>query len=103
MFTRKVEDFVCEHCGTSVTGTGYTDHCPKCLWSKHVDVEPGDRAATCHGMMRPVNVSGIVDRYVIAYECTVCGHKKNNKVQDTDDGAAIVELARTHAEDRSRS
>ena len=26
-------------------GNGYTNHCPKCLWSKHVDINPGDRGA----------------------------------------------------------
>ena len=43
-FTRKVEDFTCEHCGREVHGNGYTNHCPHCLHSKHVDVNPGDRA-----------------------------------------------------------
>lgn len=36
-FTRVIEDFICENCGTEVKGNGYTNHCPKCLWSKHVD------------------------------------------------------------------
>jgi hypothetical protein len=34
----------------------YRNHCPACLWSKHVDVQPGDRAATCRGLMRPDRV-----------------------------------------------
>ena len=29
------EDFICENCGAFVVGTGYTSHCPQCLWSKH--------------------------------------------------------------------
>lgn len=45
------EDFVCEVCGTKVKGTSYTNHCPNCLWSKHVDQNvPGDRAELCHGL-----------------------------------------------------
>lgn len=24
---------MCEHCSAEVLGTGYTNHCPKCLWS----------------------------------------------------------------------
>ena len=55
-FARTVEDFVCEKCGTQVEGDGYTNHCPHCLWSRHVDVNPGDRKATCKGMMEPVAV-----------------------------------------------
>ncbi|MEK7158524.1 MAG: RNHCP domain-containing protein, partial [Patescibacteria group bacterium] len=43
-FQRRVEDFTCESCGAQVTGDGYTNHCPQCLVSKHVDVYPGDRA-----------------------------------------------------------
>lgn len=42
-FTKTVEDFICAHCGTHVRGNGYTNHCPECLWSKHVDNNPGDR------------------------------------------------------------
>ena len=55
-FVRRREDFVCEHCGTKVVGDGYTNHCPKCLWSKHVDIMPGDRAEDCQGLMRPIDI-----------------------------------------------
>ena len=51
-FIRKTEDFICEHCGREVRGNGYTNHCPYCLWSKHVDINPGDRAAGCGGLKR---------------------------------------------------
>jgi hypothetical protein len=57
VFKKTKEDFVCEHCGKPVVGNGYTNHCPECLWSKHVDVNPGDRAATCLGLMEPVGVT----------------------------------------------
>ena len=56
LFQKTVEDFICEHCGNKVAGDGYTNHCPNCLWSKHVDVNPGDRAAICGGMMKAVKV-----------------------------------------------
>src|SRR3989344_4073116 len=56
MFIPREEPFICEHCGFAVEplerGT-CRSHCPKCLWSKHVDHEPGDRASSCHGMMEP--------------------------------------------------
>ena len=57
-FQRRIENFVCEHCGEKVIGDGYTNHCPKCLWSKHVDVNPGDRMAHCGGMMKPEALEG---------------------------------------------
>jgi hypothetical protein len=49
-FQRVIEDFECEHCGHLEEGNGYTNHCTSCLWSKHVDINPGDRAAECQGL-----------------------------------------------------
>jgi hypothetical protein len=45
-FVKNDDFFVCVHCGKEVKPLGYTsrDHCPFCLWSVHVDVNPGDRA-----------------------------------------------------------
>lgn len=96
-FRRNVEDFVCEHCGAFVKGDGYTNHCPKCLWSKHVDVDPGDRSAACAGMMEPVSVEGASPDYVIVHACERCGFKRRNKVQAHDEPAAIIALARKRA------
>lgn len=51
--------FVCENCGCKVrplTKGGYRNHCPHCLYSKHVDINPGDRASECGGLMEPVGV-----------------------------------------------
>jgi hypothetical protein len=89
-FTRVKEDFVCEHCGVEVAGDGYTNHCPKCLWSKHVDINPGDREADCGGMMEPVAVSKRGEEYVILHRCLKCGHEKNNKVVKSDDYEAVL-------------
>lgn len=96
-FTRRIENFTCEHCGARVEGTGYTNHCPKCLWSKHVDVEPGDRAATCGGMMEPVSIEGSSPEYVILHRCVKCGYERKNKVQPGDDADALLALARRSA------
>ena len=83
-FKKRKENFVCEHCGTNVVGDGYTNHCPHCLWSKHVDVNPGDRAAVCGGMMEPVRLEGSVDDLTLIHRCGVCGHEKRNKVVPGD-------------------
>ena len=56
-FTRTIENFTCGICGTEVKGSGYTDHCPKCLWSEHVDIFPGDRKAECGGLMEPIGTT----------------------------------------------
>ncbi len=93
-FTKTVEDFNCAHCGAVVRGNGYTNHCPRCLWSKHVDNNPGDRAATCGGMMRPVGVVADGVRFVITHKCEICGKEKRQRTTDDDDADAIIELSR---------
>ncbi len=93
-FQRKVENFECEKCGVSVKGSGYTNHCPQCLWSKHVDIDPGDRAAACKGMMKPERIEGATARFRIVHKCTVCGHEKINDADAHDNPDALVALAR---------
>lgn len=92
-FKRTVEDFTCEHCGTEVQGDGYTNHCPKCLWSKHVDMHPGDRAAACGGLMKPIRLEGASPDYVLIHRCERCGLERSNKVGKNDDREAVLGLA----------
>ena len=80
-FTRTVEDFVCKNCGATVLGNGYTNHCPKCLWSRHVDENPGDRASKCGGMMRPVTVTLEKGEYIITHKCEICGHTRRQRAR----------------------
>ncbi len=96
-FTKKVENFVCEHCGTAVVGSGYTNHCPKCLWSKHVDVHPGDREANCGGLMEPKMLEGSSPNYYLTHVCSRCGFKRRNGVVDSDDIRAVLALATKQA------
>lgn len=91
-FIKNQEDFVCEHCGEEVMGDGYTNHCPNCLWSKHVDVNPGDRAANCGGMMRPVSFEKTSEGFDLIHKCEKCGHEKNNKIAPEDNLARLAEL-----------
>jgi hypothetical protein len=91
-FLRKIEDFTCEHCGAAVKGQGYTNHCPVCLWSKHVDVFPGDRQAECQGMMGPVSIDVKRGQYLILHRCTKCGFEKRNKSAPDDDFEAILAI-----------
>ncbi|MFZ4586024.1 MAG: RNHCP domain-containing protein [Acidimicrobiia bacterium] len=89
-FVRRVEDFTCGHCGVSVQGDGYTNHCPRCLWSRHVDIDPGDRAAECGGLMAPVAVTYEHDAFHITHECIACGHRKRNRTAAEDDLSAFL-------------
>jgi len=89
-FIKKTENFTCEHCLEEVIGDGYTNHCPKCLWSKHVDVDPGDRAARCGGLMMPAEYLKKAGEERIVHECVVCGYKKNNRLSSDDSYDQLV-------------
>jgi len=96
-FIKKIEDFTCGHCGAKVKGSGYTNHCPKCLWSRHVDVNPGDRAEVCGGMMEPVGLELKAGEYVLTHQCEKCGIERNNHVAQNDDINALTQLSETIA------
>lgn len=93
-FQRKKESFKCEQCGQQVSGNGYTNHCPNCLWSKHVDIMPGDRAANCQGLMRPTDVNLDHGKWFVVHTCEVCGHNKRNKISNDDDFSVILSVSR---------
>lgn len=93
-FKKNKEDFVCAKCGLEVEGNGFTNHCPKCLHSLHVDINPGDRGADCGGLMEPSKIEGTQKGYVIVHKCLVCGHEKKNKVSMEDSIDTITEIAR---------
>jgi hypothetical protein len=92
-FKRVREDFGCENCGEVVKGDGYTDHCPKCLWGKHVDREiPGDRESDCGGMMEPVATEYKGGKYKIKYKCSKCRHVFWVKEGKGDNRDKLMEL-----------
>lgn len=92
-FQRTIEDFTCGHCGAQVRGNGYTNHCPHCLWSKHVDQNPGDRAASCRGLMEPIEIEQDHGDYYILQRCQKCGHERRNKKTPEDDMFALIKLS----------
>ena len=94
-FTMIDEEFVCEVCGTKVEKLGYTarDHCPSCLSSKHVDINPGDRACVCKGILKPICIEKAKKGgYKIIYICTSCGEKKKNIAAKDDNFEAILDI-----------
>jgi rubrerythrin len=92
-FQKKVEDFVCEVCGKSTKGDGYTDHCSYCLWGKHVDNNPGDRKSECHGLMEPVSVEVKGGKNTIHYVCKKCGKSHRVRASQDDNPDIIIELS----------
>jgi hypothetical protein len=86
-FIRTVEDFTCENCGERVKGNGFTNHCPLCLYSKHVDKNPGDRAMAkkCGGLMIPLDLYIKKEKYHIKHKCLKCDFEMTTRTQDEDD------------------
>ena len=89
------EEFICENCGKKIEPLGYScrDHCNSCLYSKHVDINPGDRAETCEGLLEPIKVEPDPKKgYVIIYKCKKCGMIKRNKAAKDDDTDLLIRL-----------
>lgn len=86
--------FQCISCGRRApkhTGGSYRNHCPHCLWSKHVDIAPGDRAASCGAPMRPIGVDHSGKKgYILIHECTVCGARDRNRLAPDDDMEVVI-------------
>ena len=101
-FKKTVEDFICANCGNKVSGTGFTNHCSKCLWSKHVDIFPGDRLEVCGGMMEPVSVERKGDSYILKQKCVSCGKEARIKVSQNDDFDEVVKIAKKSVDDFMR-
>lgn len=88
-------DFFCENCGKHVEKLGYTarDHCPYCLYSKHVDINPGDRKNKCLGLLKPIEIEKFKSTYKIIYQCERCKKKHKNIVAKDDDIDAIISIS----------
>ena len=89
------ENFICEVCNKEVLKLNVTarDHCPYCLCSKHVDVNPGDRSADCGGILIPIDIEkSKKDTYKIIYKCNTCGIIKKNKTAYDDNFDKILEI-----------
>ncbi|MBI5134592.1 MAG: RNHCP domain-containing protein [Candidatus Taylorbacteria bacterium] len=99
-FIRTIEDFVCERCGKKVEGTGYTNHCPACLWSKHVDKNPGDRLEACGGMMEPFRAEREGKRDLIVFKCLKCGFQRRNELSAKDDFEAFIAIMKKASAER---
>ncbi|QSB04340.1 RNHCP domain-containing protein [Natronoglycomyces albus] len=91
-FTRRKEDFECANCRRDIKGNGYTNHCPHCLWSRHVDISPGDRQSSCRGLMEPIGSVYEGGGYIIVQRCQSCDHLWRNKASRRDSTEAILAL-----------
>ena len=90
--------FLCEHCNRMVpgvaAGTEHRNHCPRCLWSLHLDLTTGDRRCGCRGPMEPIAVwvrKG--GEWAIVHRCTTCGAMRTNRIAGDDNDLVLVSLA----------
>lgn len=100
--TGKNNAFTCAHCARSVLplqNGSVRNHCPHCLHSLHVDIDPGDRASDCHGLLEPVGVDSSGKKgWIIVHRCAKCFAVKRNKaalddLKQPDDFEVIVALS----------
>lgn len=100
--------FECCHCSLEVTpneamGTRHRNHCNHCLWSKHVDQTPGDRASTCGGCMEPIGVTlkhEGTDKYgrerlgdvMLVHRCQSCGAININRIAADDPEDLLLQV-----------
>ena len=98
-FTEIDEEFICDNCGRTVSKLGYScrNHCPKCLYSKHVDKNPGDREEECKGLLEPIGVELDSKKgYVIIFRCQKCGAIRRNKAAKDDNIDLLISLTARH-------
>lgn len=92
------DSFVCKVCGRTVVASGagseHRNHCPYCLSSQHLDLEPGDRAADCGGAMEPITVwvrkNG---EWAIIHRCKICGALSSNRIAADDNPMKLMSIA----------
>lgn len=99
--TEADQAFKCGHCkqfiGAPISGGRHRNHCPNCLYSRHVDdTMPGDRKSDCHAMMAP---AGILNRrngeQVIIHRCLGCGKDDPNRIAADDNPLLLMRLEPT--------
>ena len=90
------ESFICDNCGKNVGKLNYTarDHCNFCLYSKHVDIMPGDRKNSCLGLLEPIGIEKYKDTYKIIYKCRKCHQIHKNIMASDDNMELIIELSK---------
>ncbi|MBN2388248.1 MAG: RNHCP domain-containing protein [Anaerolineales bacterium] len=106
---RRDGDFQCIHCHNLVpsaaawAGVQHRNHCPYCLWSRHVDLYwAGDRLSACKAGMWPVGLTAKqrVDRYgrsipgelMLIHACVECNGVAINRIAADDHVAILLEI-----------
>ena len=92
------EPFVCKLCGRTVlpegAGVNHRNHCPNCLTSMHLDIEPGDREADCGGLMDAIAVWVRKNGdWAVIHRCRRCGALSSNGIAADDNPMKLMSMA----------
>ena len=94
------KEFLCVNCGRQVTtnapGTKHRNHCPFCLWSRHVadSRQQDDRDSQCLGGMEPIAIASQQDgEWSVIHRCQRCGAIKVNRIAGDDGTIPLLCLA----------
>ena len=96
---RGPDTFRCRHCrldvSTRAPGTRHRNHCPSCLWSRHVDDDvPGDRDADCAGSMEPIAVCVRENgEWALIHRCGGCSTVRVNSIASDDNPLLLMRIA----------
>lgn len=94
----RATSFTCVRCKHSVSlasfGTKHRNHCPACLWSRHLDELPGDRRCACRASMEPVAIEVRREgEWAIIHRCTGCNALRANRIAGDDHTMSLLILA----------
>lgn len=94
-FTKNNQGFGCVICGAEVPPhpSSSRDHCSNCLYSLHIDINPGDRLNSCKGLLEPVGIELKKGEKRILYKCQNCGGRVVNMAAPDDNSEEIVKLS----------
>jgi DNA-directed RNA polymerase subunit RPC12/RpoP len=102
MHRMTLDGFICIHCQKEVKitksmGTANRNHCPSCLYSKHVDEKaPGDRKSNCLEEMQPVALTFKKEggekqgEIMLVHLCQSCGKININRIAADDEEKEIM-------------
>ena len=107
-----MNSFSCDHCHECVHESANwrsemavqnRNHCPFCLWSKHVDeTVPGDRKSACVGLMVPIGLTIKRSRnkyaatptgeLMLIHRCEKCEKININRIAADDETNRILDI-----------
>ncbi len=90
------EEFQCDNCWFIISKHpewSARNHCPSCLYSKHMDKDfPWDRASTCFWLMEPIWIDNKKNKWwMIKHKCTKCGKEILNKIAPDDNFLEFIQ------------